>query len=88
MPDEQPPSSIVTLLKPQAKSQVSLIWHNWCRPLPSPVGSFKGTFIVYLAHSSAPLRINMTIAEVARCNCPLEAATLIVGHFRSPNGTN
>lgn len=88
MPDEPSPSSILSVLKPHAKSQISLTWRNWCRPLPSPVGSFKGSLLVSLSHSSVPLRINVTVAEVARCDFPKENSTFAVGRFRSRKATS
>lgn len=52
------------------------------RRFPSPVDSFTGSLLVVLPQSSLTLRINLTVAEVARCHLADESSQHIINEPR------
>ena len=76
-------STPLSVLNPQSRTVVSLMWGNWCSSALNRKSEFKGLLLISLVASTSPLRANLTAAELPRCDWPNQPSTMAVGPFQS-----
>jgi|GEM_PF-4635004 len=76
-------STPLSVLNPQSRTVVSLMWGNWCSSALNRKSEFKGLLLISFVASTSPLRANLTAADLPRCDWPNQPSTIAIGPFQS-----